>query len=63
MDQEDRRSQTVAENRCFRLFGVQQMTHLVHCWAVRMGNRAFAAVLERAGSDCWHVCAALRVAF
>ena len=39
------------------------MKHLVHCWALRMGNRAFAVCLERVGSDCCHVRVALRVAF
>ena len=39
------------------------MRHLVHCWAMHMGNCAFAAFLERAGSDSCHVRAALRVTF
>ena len=40
------------------------MRHLVHCWALRMGNRAFAVVLlERAGSESCHVRGGLRVTF
>ena len=55
---QDRRSQTVAENRCFRLFGVQQMRHLVHCWALRMGNRVFAVVFGKGwlGLSCACAC-------
>ena len=59
IDRHDTRSQTVAESGWFRLFGVQQMRHLVHCWGLRMGNCAFAVGLERAGSDECHVYAAL----
>ena len=58
-----RTNQTVAENGCFWLFGVQQTRHVVHCWALRIGNRAFAVFLERAGSDSCHVRAALHVTF
>ena len=39
------------------------MRHVVHCWALRMGNRAFAVFLERAGSESSDVHAALRVTF
>ena len=56
-------SQTRAENGWFRLFGVQQMRRLVHCWPLRMGNRAFAVFLERAGSDFCLVRVSLRVTF
>ena len=41
-------SQTGAENGGLQLFGVQQMRHLVYCWALPMGNRGFAVFLERA---------------
>ena len=55
-------TQIVAENGWFRLFGVQQMGHLVHCWAVRMGIRVFAVLISgRAGSDTCHVRPALGV--
>ena len=33
------------KNGCVWMFGVQQVRHLVHCWALRMGNRAFAVFL------------------
>ena len=36
------------------------MRRLVHCWALRMGNRAFAVLLEKAGSESCHVRAGLR---
>ena len=39
------------------------MRYAVHCWALRMGNRAFAVFLERAGSDSCPVSAALHVTF
>ena len=63
IDWHDRKSLTVAENDWFRLFGVQQTLHFVHCSALHMGNRAFAVCSEKAGSDCCHLCAALRVTF
>ena len=55
-------SQTVADTPLLSVsLESSEGESLSTCWALRMGNRGFAAVLQRAGSDVCRLRAALCV--